>query len=76
MELWSGRQKAANNRLEAAGLFDSSKDYILYSSSQLSMWSYAESNRGPLACHASALPTELQPPIRHQITINSVIQTQ
>ena len=22
-------------------------------------WSYAGSNRGPLACHASALPTEL-----------------
>ncbi len=25
------------------------------------MWSYGELNPGPLACHASALPTELQP---------------
>ena len=24
-------------------------------------WSYAGSNRGPLECHSSALPTELQP---------------
>ena len=27
-------------------------------------WSYAGSNRGPLACHASALPAELQPQIK------------
>ncbi|GAH35341.1 unnamed protein product, partial [marine sediment metagenome] len=25
------------------------------------LWSYGELNPGPLACHASALPTELQP---------------
>jgi hypothetical protein len=23
------------------------------------LWSYGDSNSGPLACHASALPTEL-----------------
>ena len=27
----------------------------------LPAWSYAGLNRGPLACHASALPAELQP---------------
>lgn len=25
------------------------------------LWSYGESNSGPLPCHGSALPTELQP---------------
>src|ERR1700688_3924388 len=29
-----------------------------------SWWSQAGSNRRPLACHASALPAELWPPIR------------
>ena len=28
------------------------------------LWSYGESNPGPLECHSSALPTELQPRLR------------
>jgi hypothetical protein len=39
------------------------------------LWSYGELNPGPLACHASALPTELQPrvhPVSRRATGRSI----
>ncbi len=39
----------------AQGLSESSVE------ANLNLWSGADSNRRPLACHASALPTELPP---------------